>query len=66
VSLSTVVQHQHAEAVLAYEVARAQREVAIADFFKECTGLLKLCAPLVKQTVAEAAAKQKASRRTFS
>jgi hypothetical protein len=34
------------------------RDVAIADFFNALTGLVKLCEPLIKQAVAEAAAKR--------
>ena len=56
------IRTEHENAVLAYEAARAQREVAIADFFEACTKLLELCTPLVKQAVAEAAAKQKAPK----
>jgi hypothetical protein len=38
--------------------ANARRDLSIADFFNALTGLIKLCEPLIKQAVAEAAAKK--------
>jgi hypothetical protein len=44
---------QHEGVVLELDKARTTREAAVAEFFKELTALLKLCAPLVRVAVNE-------------
>jgi hypothetical protein len=40
------------------ERTQIAKNVAITEFFNLLTGLIKLCEPLIKQAVAEAAAKK--------